>query len=133
MRDLRTSEVSLPAGLVLAGDLLCFLIFALLGLRSHEDGITASGLLRAAVPFQAGWLVFSVIFGLPGKRPKMDAPGRVLMAWVPAWLLGLALRSLVFGRAFSPTFAGISFLVNAILLLIWRTLLAPRILKQTSV
>ena len=39
---------------LLIGDLICFLAFALLGLRSHEDGMTLNGLLRAATPFQAG-------------------------------------------------------------------------------
>jgi len=109
----------LPAVLLLAGDLACFLAFAVIGLRSHEDGVTASGVLRAAVPFQAGWLVFSTLLGLQSARAAAT-PRRVLIAWVPSWALGLALRTLVFGRAFAPAFAVISFITNAVLLVGWR-------------
>jgi hypothetical protein len=113
-----------------AGDLVCFLFFALLGLRSHEDGITASGLLRAAVPFQTGWLVAGLITGT-ARRTDAHAVD-VLKRWVPAWVIGLVLRSLVFGRAFAPTFALISLLVNAGLLLTWRRLLARRLLPSEA-
>jgi hypothetical protein len=50
----------------------------------------------------------------------------MLMAWAPAWVIGLVLRSLVFGRAFAPAFAIVSFVTNAVLLLGWR-LIASRL------
>jgi hypothetical protein len=110
--------------------LACFLIFALLGLRSHEDGVTAGGLLRAAVPFQASWLVFSYLTGLQRRSASdTDDPAGVMKAWLPAWAVGLVLRSLVFGRAFAPAFAIVSLLFNSGLLLAWRCLIAPRLLR----
>lgn len=120
------------AALVLAGDLACFLLFALAGLRSHEEGITLGGVLRAAAPFQAGWLLASLVLGLQGAGTGAlrAVPSRVLLAWLPAWLLGLGLRTLVFGRPFAPTFALISLLVNAALLVAWRTLILPRIARE---
>jgi hypothetical protein len=114
---------------LLAGDLVCFLVFALLGLRSHEDGITGSGVLRAAAPFQAGWLLAGLVPFFHESLAAHRSTG-VLRRWLPAWAMGLALRSLAFGRAFAPTFAMISFVVNLGLLLFWRSLLARRVFER---
>jgi hypothetical protein len=113
---------------LVAGDLLCFVLFALLGLRSHEDGITLDGLLRAALPFQAGWLLVSLVVG-----PKFAAsqPVALLRMWAPAWLIGLLLRAIVFGRPLAPTFALVAFLANFVLLLLWR-LATQRLLSAPS-
>ena len=120
--------------IVLAGDLLCFLIFALVGLRSHEDGISGASLLRTAVPFQAGWLLTSTALGLQSlSRVQPAPPGRVLTAWSGALLLGLAARSLFFGRELALTFAVITFLFNAGLLLGWRHFLTPRLFGRERV
>ena len=115
------------AGLVI-GDLLCFLIFALLGLRSHEEGITASGIVRAAVPFQVGWLLLSWSLGL--QKRGTSAARRVTRAWVPAWAVGLVIRTVFFDHSFAPTFGVVSLLFNAGLLLIWRCLLSPFVLGR---
>jgi hypothetical protein len=127
MQGVSNTVRSREAGLV-AGDLLCFLVFALLGLRSHEEGITAGGIVRAAVPFQAGWLVLSASLGLQ-KGAAGDAR-RVMRAWVPAWALGLIIRTVFFDRSFAPTFGVVSLLFNAVLLLVWRSVLAPRVLGR---
>jgi hypothetical protein len=103
--------------------MLCFLVFALLGLRSHEDGITLSGVLRAAMPFQAGWLLAGLLPPLRESRASHRATG-VLRRWLPAWAMGLALRTLLFDRSFAPTFAIVSLIVNLLLLIGWRSWLA---------
>jgi hypothetical protein len=113
-------------GLVLAGDLACFLVFAVLGLRSHEDGITAEGIVRAAAPFQAGWLL---VHALMGKHGSPTQSRQVLRLWVPAWAIGLILRTLLFDRGLAATFAIVSLLVNGVLLMLWRSLLAPLLLR----
>jgi hypothetical protein len=119
--------------IVLLGDMLCFLIFALVGLRSHEDGITAASLLRTAVPFQVGWLLTSTAIGLQSfNRTPIVRPGKVLTAWSAALLLGLAARSLFFGREFALTFAVITFLFNAVLLIGWRHFLVPLLFKTDA-
>lgn len=115
-------------GILLAGDLLCFLVFAVLGLRSHEDGITAGGILRAAAPFQIGWLFISLVAGKPGA-PAV-ASRQVARLWVPAWAIGLVLRTLLFDRSLATTFAIVSLLVNAVLLMAWRAVLAPLVLRR---
>jgi hypothetical protein len=114
--------------LLLAGDLVCFLAFALLGLRSHEDGVTPDGVLRAATPFQAGWLLAGLVPALHERRSAHRSTG-VLRRWLPAWALGLAIRTLAFGRAFAPTFAIVSLVTNLLLLLAWRSWLARLLLR----
>jgi uncharacterized membrane protein YeaQ/YmgE (transglycosylase-associated protein family) len=52
----------------------------------------------------------------------------MLKPFVPAWVIGLVLRTLVFGRDFAPTFAIVAFITNAILLCVWR-LLAAHLVK----
>jgi hypothetical protein len=114
-------------GLLLAGDLACFLLFAVLGLRSHEDGITVAGVLRAALPFQAGWVLVTLL----GKQSASATDSRrVTRLWVPAWAIGLILRTLLFDRSFAVTFAIVALLVNGVLLMVWRSVLAPLVLRR---
>jgi hypothetical protein len=127
MNDARTAR---PDWFVLIGDLVCFLVFAVLGLRSHEDGITAGGILRAAVPFQTGWLVVSLLMRRRSPVSSSDAQ-TVVQTWVPAWAIGLVLRTAIFDRSFAPTFAVVSLLVNAVLLLLWRAVFAPLLLRRS--
>jgi hypothetical protein len=125
-----SSTAKLSQVLLLAGDLVCFLIFAVLGLRSHEDGITADGILRAAVPFQVSWAVVSTLLrGQPGVG-EIAKPRNVIRVWIPALVIGLVIRSLVFGRDFAPTFAVVAFLVNGLLLVLWRCVLAPVVVRR---
>ena len=113
-------------GLLLAGDLVCFLIFAVLGLRSHEDGITAGGIVRAAAPFQAGWLFVNLT--LAGDASPTQSR-QIARFWVPAWAIGLLLRTLFFDRTFEATFAVVALLVNGVLLMLWRSAVAPLVLR----
>jgi hypothetical protein len=105
-------------GLLLAGDLACFVAFALLGLRSHEDGITLGSVVRAAVPFQAGWLAVNLLLARPGATSDARQVARL---WVPGWAIGLVLRTLLFDRSFAMTFAIVALLVNGVLLMVWRS------------
>ena len=115
--------------ILLTGDLICFLVFALLGLRSHEDGITPDGVLRAATPFQAGWLLAGLVPVLHESRSAHHRNG-VLRRWAPAWVIGLALRTLLFGRSFEVSFAVVSFIANGLLLLVWRSVLARLLFRE---
>jgi hypothetical protein len=121
-----TNRLRTRQGLLFAGDLACFVVFAVLGLRSHEDGITLEGIVRAALPFQAGWLLINALLG---KHVSPTQSRQVLRLWVPAWALGLILRTLLFDRSLAATFAIVSLLVNGVLLMLWRSLLAPVLLR----
>jgi hypothetical protein len=117
------------SAVLLAGDLICFLVFALLGLRSHEDGITLVGVVRAATPFQAGWLIAGFVPAFHESRSAHRRTG-VLRRWAPAWVIGLALRSLLFDRSFEVSFAVVAFIANGLLLLLWRSVLARLLFRE---
>lgn len=113
----------------MVGDLLCMLIFAVLGLRSHEDGITFGGILRAATPFQAGWLIVIGAIGVQRRPEPSDSRG-LIRAWIPAWALGLVIRAVLFDGSLEVTFAIVSLLVIGVLLMLWRGVLAPILLRR---
>ena len=109
------------------GDCAVFLAFALLGLSSHEEGITLNGVVRNAVPFGGAWLLFAALNGLysPGWQHTSDAPWqRVASAWLPAWLLGLGLRSLYVWRWPVAAFASVVLITAGLMLVMWRSLAA---------
>jgi len=114
---------------LLAGDLVCFVLFALLGLRGHEDGITLGGVLRAAAPFQAGWLIAGLV---PFFHERRSAHVRtaVLRRWAPAWVIGLGLRTLLFDRSFEASFAVVAFIANGLLLLVWRSVVVRLLFRE---
>jgi hypothetical protein len=87
--------------LLVLGDCLVFIAFALIGLRNHEEGITLNGIVRNAVPFGAAWLLIAALTGMyrPGWPDSDDGlMQKVASSWLPAWALGLALRSLYVWR-----------------------------------
>jgi len=117
------------SAVLLVGDLVCFLAFALLGLRSHEDGITLDGVLRAATPFQAGWLIAGLVPVFQVRKSAHRRTG-VFRRWIPAWVIGLVLRTLLFGRSFEASFAFVAFMANGLLLLLWRSVLVRLLFRE---
>lgn len=110
-----------------AGDVLVLLLFAGLGKSAHHERAGLFGAAGVAAPFIAGW--FSAALPLGAFRlPSLTAPGRAAHVAAPAWLtgglIGLAVRSLVEGRAVPLTFAGVALGFNLVTLTGWRVLLA---------
>ena len=109
--------------MLLAGDIAAFVLFAVVGLSSHEKDYSPAAFARTVLPFLLPWLVTAGITGLFNRRADIDPADLVkpvLAAWLPAWAVGVALRSLVWGRSFSPAFAIVTLVINAALLLGWR-------------
>ncbi|MGE3982966.1 MAG: DUF3054 domain-containing protein, partial [Dehalococcoidia bacterium] len=94
--------------LLLIGDIASFLLFAVVGLSSHEKDYSPAAFARVVLPFLIPWLAAAYFTGL-FNRPVSSEPASivkpVMTAWLPAWAVGLALRSLVWGRDFAPAFA----------------------------
>ena len=108
--------------MLLLGDIAAFVLFAVVGLSSHEKDYSPAAFARTVLPFLLPWIASAAVIGL--YRPSTNDPaklvGPVFKAWLPAWAVGIALRSLVWGRAFSPAFAIVTLIINAALLLGWR-------------
>lgn len=106
------------------GGLVVLLIFALSGLRSHGEAITAAALIRTALPFALAWYGLAPLLG--AFRPEVSRrPGQAWRRVLPVWLLcgGLALagRSWWLGRPLLSGFAPVSLGTIGALLVIWRT------------
>ena len=107
---------------LVAGDVVALVVFALIGLSSHHKGIGPSGLFRDAVPVVAGWLVAAGTFDFY-RRPSR---GRFLLTWLVGITAGVMVRGLVLHRHVLGgrylTFLGVTLGVTLVLLLAWRGL-----------
>ena len=77
----------------------------------------------------SGWLVTGLVPALHESRAAHRRTG-VLRRWLPAWAIGLALRTLLFDRSFQASFAMVSFIANALLLLLWRSVLVRLLFRE---
>lgn len=119
----RVMTVSWPQlAILLGGDAIVFVVFALLGRSSHgladENPLVAA--VRVALPFFIGWLLVAPWFGVFRPQPPLRMAGLSLGAWLIALPVGLGLRWLQLGRSSPFSFALVTFLTVAALLLIWR-------------
>jgi len=116
---------------LMAGDLLALLAFALIGLASHERELSVAALARTFLPFAVAWLLVGSVLG--GFQP--DGDGRpvsgwgIVLLWIPAGLLGIVARSMVFERSLFTAFFPIAVTGNGLFLLAWRAL-AATLLRQ---
>lgn len=104
-------------------DILFVVIFALLGRRSHEEGLDVGGLFTTAWPFLAGLAAgWAITYGL--YRDKFDALLPVptgAIVWLSTLVLGMLLRVVSDqGTAFSFILVAASFL--ALFLIGWRAI-----------
>ena len=109
--------------ILLIGDAIAIALFAVIGLASHDEGITAGGVARNALPILAGWFVvaaFAGTYSRPGLRT-------MLITWVIAVPVGVAIRAIVLSRPADGSqivFAIVTMTVTLVLLLCWRAIAA---------
>lgn len=115
--------------LLIAGDALCFVLFAAMGLRSHQEGQGPADVLVTAYPFALAWFLVAPFLGAYRRRASGRGPARALASAEMAWL-GAYPAALLARWALGPdhkipfSFAVVILLANAILLGAWRTLFA---------
>jgi undecaprenyl pyrophosphate phosphatase UppP len=111
--------------LLLAGDALVFILFALLGMRMHE-GLSAGWVIwRTSVPLMAGWFAVGLLMGAfrdDAFRPLHLVWLKTLLFWLPAGVVGLLLRTTFFDRDLVLSFSIVALIVGGLLLAAWRTL-----------
>lgn len=112
--------------LLIVGDIMVFLIFAILGRRSHGEATGLSAfinVLGTAAPFAIGWFIVAPFLGL-FKREISSQPKRMAwktaLAWLIGWPIALLIRSLYLRYAPPVSFALISLITNMVFLLVWR-------------
>lgn len=108
---------ALPA---LVADLVCVLVFTTLGRRSHDEGLTVTGIAETAWPFLAGTLVGWLV-SRGWRRPTAVVPTGIVV-WVCTVAVGMALRKAT-SAGIAVSFIVVASLVTALLLLGWRAAL----------
>lgn len=103
--------------IALAFDVAAVAVFVLIGRRSHDDGITLTGVARTAAPFllalAAGW----------GLTRAWRAPMSIrtgLVVWVTTVVAGLVLRRVVFSDGTAVAFVIVTAVTLGLLVCGWR-------------
>ncbi len=101
-----------------ATDVICVVLFAIIGRSSHAEANNLGGVAHTAWPFLAGWLV-----GLVLSRAWRDPAGRRtgVVVWLGTVAGGIAFRLLSGSTAQWP-FIIVATITLGVLLLGWRAL-----------
>ncbi|HLG77328.1 MAG TPA: DUF3054 domain-containing protein [Ktedonobacteraceae bacterium] len=115
------SEIRRVANLAL-GDILAFLVFALIGSNSHKEAVTAGHVVWVAVPFVVAWFLVAPFLGAYRRNLDVRAMAvRTGISWLAAWPVSMLLRGLLVDHQVPPlTFMVIALIANFIILCIWR-------------
>ncbi|MFL6064783.1 MAG: DUF3054 domain-containing protein [Friedmanniella sp.] len=100
----------------LAADVICILVFAIVGRSSHDESTNLTGVLHTAWPFLAGYLVGLLVSR--GWRAPLARPVAVTV-WVSTVAVGMLLRALT-GAGVQLSFVIVASVVLAAMLLGWR-------------
>ncbi|WP_375425068.1 DUF3054 domain-containing protein [uncultured Friedmanniella sp.] len=107
-------------GRALAADVICLLVFAIVGRSSHGETTGLTGVLHTAWPFLVGGLVGTVVGRLVNDPFTLRAGA---CTWLGALVLGMALRAAT-GAGVAISFVVVTAVVLAVLLLGWRGIVA---------
>ncbi|HJT95529.1 MAG TPA: DUF3054 domain-containing protein [Mycobacterium sp.] len=112
-----SDERTRAALVALATDIVCVVVFATIGRRSHAEGLSLAGIAETAWPFLAGtgvgWLL-----ARGWRRPAAVVPTG-LVVWVCTVVVGMLLRKAT-SAGVAPSFIVVASLATALLLLGWR-------------
>ncbi len=106
------------------GDIVSFLVFTIIGINSHKDGLTVTNVVLTAWPFIVAWFIVSPFVGafrreLATQPRKMAS--RTALSWLAAWPLSMLLRGIFVDHGVPPwIFMFIVLVVNMIFLVLWR-------------
>lgn len=94
-------------------DVVCILLFVIIGRRNHGESGDAEGTLRTALPFLIA-LTGAWIGAKAWRAPRSLATGVVL--WVVTVVVGLGMRRVAFGDGIATAFIIVTTLVIGLLL-----------------
>jgi hypothetical protein len=116
--------------ILVLGDLAAFVAFGVIGMASHEDGVSPKTIARALLLFPAAWFLIAPWFGAfsqekaRGQGWAGDPPrlARVSLVWLPADFIALVARAAVFDRALFNAFFVVALVGYGLFLVGWRAI-----------
>jgi hypothetical protein len=116
-----TSKKVRRAPTALSADIVCVIVFATIGRRSHAEGLTVTGIAQTAWPFLAGTGVGWLLIG-GWRRPFTVIPTGVAV-WICTVVVGMLLRKAT-SAGVQTSFVVVASIATAVLLLGWRAVAA---------
>ncbi|MGZ0049564.1 DUF3054 domain-containing protein [Brevibacillus gelatini] len=108
---------------LLAGDLIAFVLFVYYGKLAHHLPVTFLGICETLAPFLLGWIIAILVFRTYAER-ACSSWGRQLVTMLFSWTLaapiGLLIRSWWTGVPMTLIFSGVTYFVTLAFLLGWR-------------
>jgi hypothetical protein len=102
------------------GDAGAIVAFVLIGLSTHDEGITPGSVLRVLGPILVLWFAAAAVFGTY-RRPGLRT---LLPAWLVAMIGGILVRYAIFHQPATAakllTFIGVALAFTLLFLLAWR-------------
>ena len=99
-------------------DIICVLVFCAVGRRSHDEGLSVTGVATTAWPFLAGTVV-GWLASRGWRQPTAVVPTGVSV-WLGTVVVGMVLRK-ASSAGVAASFVVVAASVTALLLLGWRT------------
>jgi hypothetical protein len=110
-------ERDVPVWVAALADVAVLVVFVALGRRSHHEDAGLAGFFRVLWPFAVGLVIG---WGATGLYRAPMAFRRVVAAWLITVVVGVALRIVVQGHDFAPTFIVIASVLIGGCMLGWR-------------
>ena len=108
--------------LIAAGDVVALLIFTIVGLLNHKDGVTAVSLLKVVGPILIVAVPAALLFG----TYRRVAISTLLPTWVVSIPIGILIRKAMFHTpetwGSTGVFMGVALAFTLVFLLAWRLL-----------
>jgi len=114
----------------LVGDIICVLVFCAVGRRSHDEGLSVTGVATTAWPFLAGTVV-GWLASRGWRQPTAVVPTGVSV-WLGTVVVGMVLRK-ASSAGVAASFVVVAASVTALLLLGWRTVVGLALRRRSDI
>jgi peptidoglycan/LPS O-acetylase OafA/YrhL len=114
----------------LVADVIGVLVFCAVGRRSHDEGLSVSGVATTAWPFLSGTVV-GWLASRAWRRPTALVPTGVIV-WLCTVAVGMVLRK-ASSAGVAASFVVVAASVTAVLLLGWRAVLGLSLRRRSDV
>ena len=113
----------------LVGDIICVLVFCAVGRRSHDEGLSVTGVATTAWPFLTGTVV-GWLASRGWRQPTAVVPTGVSV-WLGTVVIGMVLRK-ASSAGVAASFVVVAASVTALLLLGWRTVVGLALRRRSD-